>query len=213
MSGPLEVYLGNRRINNGDYVNVRDLSKRLKLYWSDSREPRSLVLENDDTNMLHYAIDEVTTPGTGEVTTWEPLTEAGTYRIRLLDINTNKEYRMIFHVASKPSDRILKKGGNKYCACIVEVAAKQSNECLKSKRWGDIIDGQRCYNPFPICNSRLKQPDESCEEQLNLDDFTGPELVAYALAHDKELPSYLEDRNNLTETDEEELREIILKGE
>lgn len=209
MSGPLEVYIGNRQIRNGDIISVKDLSKRLKFYWSDANKPRSLALEDYNTKKVFYLIDEVTTPGTGTIHEWEPLTEAGTYIVRLLDIETDKEYHIVFQVVGRTSDRLLHEKGSKYCACVVEVAVKQSNECLKSKRWGEVVNGKKCYNPFPVCKTHLKEPEEGCSGHLNLDRFTGPELVAYALTHDKELPDYLENRDRLTEEDKEELRQII----
>ncbi|MDR3540749.1 MAG: hypothetical protein P4L69_07225 [Desulfosporosinus sp.] len=46
----------------------------------------------------------------------------------------------------------------KYCRCLAEVGAKQSESCLRTKvSKGKATVGSACYNPYAICG-RLKPP-------------------------------------------------------
>ena len=35
----------------------------------------------------------------------------------------------------------------KYCSCVGKVAAKQTDKCLASRKWGT----KKCVNPYAVC--------------------------------------------------------------
>jgi hypothetical protein len=73
----------------------------------------------------------------------------------------------------------LSKPHQKYCRCVLHVADQQSSECLRNKKWGENVNGKRCYNPYSVCTmstKRTKTPD--CTGNLNLNAIPKNELRA-----------------------------------
>lgn len=98
----------------------------------------------------------------------------------------------------------LGEGEAKYCSCVLKVAGKQSQECLSSKRWGEVIDGKRCYNPNAVCGRLPRPANGQCAPNYNFDEMTDDELVAYANLHNKRTPK-LNRNGKLTKRAREEL--------
>lgn len=39
----------------------------------------------------------------------------------------------------------------KYCRCVLHVAAKNDEDCNRSKDWGSSKKPSKCYNPYAVC--------------------------------------------------------------
>lgn len=68
----------------------------------------------------------------------------------------------------------------KYCRAVVHVAAKQSEECLDKKMWGQTDStGQRCYSPYAIAHRSVPGVGKpECFMDLNLNNLPEDELIA-----------------------------------
>lgn len=59
-------------------------------------------------------------------------------------------------------------GHQKYCRCVLHVAAKQSQTCLKRKSWRKKVNGKMCYSPFAVCTKSTRRRGKvSCRENYN----------------------------------------------
>ena len=68
----------------------------------------------------------------------------------------------------------------KWCRCVLYVASKQGRKCLREKRWGQMVEGKRCYNPMAVCSSSVKTSARSCDLWYNVDKLTKRELLGMA---------------------------------
>jgi hypothetical protein len=78
----------------------------------------------------------------------------------------------------------------RYCRCILHVASKQPDWCLKSQAWKQIRGGKSCYNPYAICRSTVGATgDAECVKYYNLDNKYIPqnELTALELFKGKSI--------------------------
>jgi hypothetical protein len=67
----------------------------------------------------------------------------------------------------------------KYCRCVYHVAAKQSEACLRSRRWQTQVKGRNCYNPYSVCTASTKRRGSvKCFENTNLKNMPRKELKA-----------------------------------
>lgn len=62
----------------------------------------------------------------------------------------------------KPGNR-LNDEQKKYCRCVYHVAAQQTPECLRRRKWTDQSKNPKdrnptkCYNPYAICSKSVKR--------------------------------------------------------
>ena len=80
---------------------------------------------------------------------------------------------------------------DKYCRCVLDVAAKNSQECLEQKAWGQEIGGRTCYNPYAVCAKTIgtttgRSP--YCGQNYNYNELPDKLLVAYARLNKIEVP-------------------------
>lgn len=69
----------------------------------------------------------------------------------------------------------------RYCRCVLHVADKQSTECLRDKKWGQVVNGKQCFNPFAICSkSTSRKGAVECFKNLDLTKIPKSELSALA---------------------------------
>ena len=99
-----------------------------------------------------------------------------------------KEYHTPFIANSTLSDR-----ERAYCSCILSVAMKESDECLKSKG-----KGPGCKIPYAICNDKFHLGGVECSSDYKYQDFTPERLRAYILLHG--VPTSA-DVNNMSQQD------------
>lgn len=69
----------------------------------------------------------------------------------------------------------------KYCSCVVDVAAKNSDECNAGGKnmWGS----EKCYNPYAVCAKSTHGSSKHCVDQYNFAAFTNQQLISLAYAH------------------------------
>ncbi len=77
----------------------------------------------------------------------------------------------------------------KYCRCLMHVAAQQPAWCLREKAWRQTRSGVGCYNPYAVCTASVKrQGTVECSGNFDFARVPDNELVAYALLfHDQVL--------------------------
>ena len=57
----------------------------------------------------------------------------------------------------------------KYCRCLLHVAAQQDERCLREKLWFQNVNGKQCYNPYAICSKSTKRKGNiNCFDNYNL---------------------------------------------
>lgn len=78
----------------------------------------------------------------------------------------------------------------KWCRCILHVAAKQSKECLKDVKnnAGKILEGKKCYNPYAVCSKVIGTSSRNCDMYYNFRHIPTHELIAYAYLKNIEIP-------------------------
>lgn len=86
----------------------------------------------------------------------------------------------------------------KYCRCIVHVAAEQPGACNLEKAWFEERDNRICYNPYAVCAHTVGTTTRNCSENYKFDNFPDDELVAYANLHKIKSPEPY-DRNIMLE--------------
>lgn len=63
----------------------------------------------------------------------------------------------------------------KYCSCVVKVAAKNTPECNKGKKW----PSSGCYNPYAVCAKSTKTSSRGCYKYYQFEDFDDDQLEAF----------------------------------
>lgn len=235
----LVVLLGRTEVPNGKELLMPQLEKRLSFHLDDA-EPTTyytyVILrepEGGNDSAVHYAKANVKEVGTGDVVTeWQPIESPGLYRISVYkqkgllkgltlrkvstgsygELVDSSSFRVLERGSKRLMDESVPEADRKYCSCIVQVAAAQSNECLKTKKWGDVLgsDGlaSKCADPYEVCAKNLKRPSGGCFTRMKLGEMTSNELVAFALFEGVVLPPRLEKRA-LGLVDRQEVIELI----
>lgn len=92
---------------------------------------------------------------------------------------------MLHHQDLLKQDGSLTDQQQKYCSCVMKVANKQSEDCLKSGAYGS----GKCYNPYAVCAKNIGTTVRDCMKHYNYDNMTDSELVSLALLHHKYVPA------------------------
>lgn len=105
------------------------------------------------------------------------------YKKRQTLVGGDKEYYF------KNNGRDLPEKQQRYCRCLLHVAAQQSPKCLKEQRWGSSRGEDKCYNPYAICTKSVGQtPSQNrCTVHYNLDKIPPQELQALLILKQKSL--------------------------
>lgn len=74
----------------------------------------------------------------------------------------------------------LSESEEKYCHCVLEVAAKQPAECNLERAWFQHRDEKVCYNPYAVCASRTHTSSRHCGENYNFAALPDEQIRAYA---------------------------------
>ena len=82
----------------------------------------------------------------------------------------------------------LNEGQQKYCRCLLHVAAKQPAACNTDKAWRQTREGQTCYNPYAVC-SRAGERVHSCSGDYIFENIPDAELIGYASLHGVVIPN------------------------
>jgi hypothetical protein len=69
-------------------------------------------------------------------------------------------------------------GQAKWCSCVIDVAGKQTRDCLIHTKGGGRGEG-KCYNPYAVCG-RIPHDSKYCRDIYDYDTFSKKELIAYA---------------------------------
>ncbi len=76
----------------------------------------------------------------------------------------------------------LTEGNRKYCRCLLKVAIKQSDKCLRDKEWGS----EGCYNPYAVCTKSVGNQSHKCYYDYSL--LSDPLIRTWFVLHDKSVP-------------------------
>jgi hypothetical protein len=110
----------------------------------------------------------------------------GRYHENLLPIHDPRSERHHGHLL--PNNNLNEKEES-YCSCIIDVAAKNNDECNQSKEWKTTINGKKCYSPYAVCASRIHTSSKKCGDNYNFNNFNFNELKAYANLNGLYVPS------------------------
>ena len=99
------------------------------------------------------------------------------YREKSRKVKTNKKNYF------KPGNR-LNDEQKKYCRCVYNVAAQQTPECLRRRKWTDKSENKnpnKCYNPYAICSKSVKRKGRiECYKNTRLQNLPPNEREALA---------------------------------
>jgi hypothetical protein len=87
-------------------------------------------------------------------------------------------------------------GQEKYCDCVLSVAAKQPTDCLTDKAWYEKRDGKTCYNPYAVCAKSTKNSTHECGTYYDYDKLSDEKLLTLAYLDNIRVPVPME-RNKL----------------
>jgi hypothetical protein len=86
---------------------------------------------------------------------------------------------------------------DKYCDCIVKVAAKQPPSCNSDRAWFQERDGHKCYNPYAVCHKTVQGVGRpSCKQHYNYESMSDDQLIGFASLERINIPQPY-DRNTL----------------
>jgi len=68
----------------------------------------------------------------------------------------------------------------KFCSCVVKVAAAQPGACNLEKAWFEQRDSKTCANPYAVCAHSVGTSTRKCNESYNYSQFTDQQLIALA---------------------------------
>ena len=80
-------------------------------------------------------------------------------------------------------DTSLPENKQKWCRCVIKVAAKQTKSCLEDKAWYQVKDGKSCYNPYAVCSASVGTSSRECGKNYQFSNFSDDELKAYGYLH------------------------------
>ncbi len=79
------------------------------------------------------------------------------------------------------SDTNLTEQEQKYCRCVLHVAAKQPpGECLSVRDWFSDYNGRTCTNPWAVCAKSTGTTSRACGFNYVYGNIPDDELIAYA---------------------------------
>ena len=78
----------------------------------------------------------------------------------------------------------------KYCRCVLEVAAKQPGQCNMEKAWFEQRQGETCYNPYAVCANSVGTSSRICGENYNWSALPDEMLTAYANLNNIQVSGY-----------------------
>lgn len=76
----------------------------------------------------------------------------------------------------------------KFCGCVIDVASKQSKDCLKDKAWRQVRNGKRCYSPYAICGKSVGTSSRGCFRAYDFDNMADTQLRSFAYLKDIPVP-------------------------
>nr|QBK92534.1 MAG: HeH/LEM domain protein [Pithovirus LCPAC401] len=77
----------------------------------------------------------------------------------------------------------LTEGNRKYCRCLLKVAIKQSDECLRTKAWGS----GKCYSPYAVCTKSVGHQSHKCYYDYSL--LSDALIRTWFVLHNKPVPT------------------------
>ncbi len=91
-------------------------------------------------------------------------------------------------------DSKLSSGQQKYCRCVLEVASKQSDQCLKNiaqRKKGTYGPGTDCFNVWSVCaaSTGTSTGRAGCSKDYNFNEMPDEFIIAYLKLHGKNVPS------------------------
>ena len=108
--------------------------------------------------------------------------DAGTDEYMIEGPGVNEERPIIIADTDLPEDK------QKYCSCVIQVAAKQTESCLRDKAWKQTVDGKTCTSPYAVCAKSVGTTSRKCYENYFYDKFTDQQLRAFAASVDLDIP-------------------------
>lgn len=80
----------------------------------------------------------------------------------------------------------------KYCSCLLKVAAKQPVSCFEGKTWQRRVGGDSCYNPYGVCHASMKNAGgvgrPNCGDNYDFEKMEDDHLEAYARLNKISIP-------------------------
>lgn len=86
-------------------------------------------------------------------------------------------------------DSNLTDGEQKYCSCVIDVAAKEPSRCNLERAYFEKRDGRTCANPWAVCSKSVGHSNRNCSSNYNYDQMTDIQLEAFSNLHNIDVPS------------------------
>ena len=88
---------------------------------------------------------------------------------------------------TKKNVKDIKTRRKKFCRCVLHVAKNNSNNCNKSKKWGN-----KCYNPYAICARSVGTTTgrNKCGHSFKNRHIKYNEVLAYSYLYYKEINNW-----------------------
>ena len=114
---------------------------------------------------------------------------------QLQEITTIKPNKQITSTKQNKSNWIksgstLNEQEQKYCRCVLQVAAKQPGQCNMEKAWFEQRQNETCYNPYAVCAKTVGTSSRVCGENYNWVELPDDMLNAYANLNNIPIKNY-----------------------
>ena len=196
---------GNLLIEPNSRVSKYQIGEEpLDIHWTWAKPKKRYHLTITRAKGSKIILDRanITTVGTGEDLVEENLTfPQGKYTVVLYEEGSEQPLDSLsFEISNRErrSQRFVTKdiasltqSEKSYCSCLIQVAQQQPPDCIRTKRWGEVLDGKVCHNPELICKKHLSQPPSGdCSIYYDYTSMTDSELVTAASYQGLEIPKW-----------------------
>lgn len=111
---------------------------------------------------------------------WFKMTSTSIRKRRKVNLRKRKSPRNKINMIKKGSSLTDKE--QRYCRCVLHVAEKQSEDCLRGKKW--LTKNGKCYNPYAVCSKSVGTSVKGCGLWYDYENLTKSELLGYAYLED-----------------------------
>jgi len=217
--GTLYLAFSSHKVNKRDKISLDTASLGMELSWKSTSKDLHTVLfysikDAQVSELLYCAVNipDMRLDLSEQIVPYQSPTKLGIYKVELLrqpsrvedagGIETMEEIAemagnmkrvdtVAFEIVSD-EEAVKEEGRGRRCRCILDVAAKQSEECLKGlpETARKKISGKTCYNPYPICVASTKVGGRvSCYDYYQPQSLPDEQLKAFAIMEHIPTPS------------------------
>lgn len=155
---------------SGSHILVEKLKEEPNFFITNTRKTYTIIVQNLNNTLL--VLTDIKNNEATEEQAWLPPEANNTIEFELYEQDGE-------NLILVDSISVIVDEDDRFCDCVIKVAAKNTRECLKHREnWGK----KGCYNPYAVCSKSIGTTSRKCgklyeKQNYNMDHN---ELLAYA---------------------------------